>query len=59
MQGLSEMAQVQVVHMREIRKALGYEREPVKAQEWRPVLLFTLVCSTIGVILSHTMTLGV
>ncbi len=57
MQGLNEMTTVQVLHTRELRKALGYTVDKPQ-KEWHPVLLTTLMCSTIGVILSHTYTLG-
>jgi len=52
MQGLNEMAIVQVIHTEELRKALGYKVKK-EQKEWHPVLLTTLICSTLGVILSH------
>ena len=57
MQGLNELAMVQVIHMREIRKALGYDVDPPRKREWHPVLLTTLICGTVGTILAHTVSL--
>ena len=59
MQGLNEMATVQVLHTRELAQGTGLRSRQGRKTEWHPVLLTTLLCSTIGVILSHTYTLGV